>query len=230
MNISNRIAWRKSALGRSAWRPWVTIVLIAINVLVYVAQLLSSGVQSTMIFAPVIGSLQPYRFLSSAFLHGGFWHIAFNMYALWLVGENLERMIGRWRFAVIYLFSAAGGNVFVLLVASPLAQSWVTGVVGASGAVFGLFGALFILVRKFGGKYTSLLVVIVLNLLLGFLPGSNISWQSHVGGLLVGCIAMAVTARRFRHPRVKAFADGAAYLVIAVLLVTAVIWKYQTIG
>lgn len=177
---------------RPGKQPVATLGLIALCVLVAFAELISQRVGASLVFAPILGDVQPYRFLGSAFLHSGFWHLLFNMYALWLIGSALEPIIGRARFLAIYLLSAIAGNVAVLLTADPSGQSWIRATAGASGAVFGVFGALFLLVRHFGSDATSLLVVLVANLALGFIPGMNISWQSHVGGLVMGAALMGL--------------------------------------
>lgn len=177
---------------RRGTQPVVTMSLIAMCVLVAFAELISQQVGASLVFAPIVGESQPYRFVGSTFLHAGFWHLLFNMYALWLIGSALEPIIGRVRFLAIYLLSAVAGNIAVLLTADPSGQSWVRATAGASGAVFGLFGALFLLVRHFGSDATSLLVVLVANLALGFVPGMNISWQSHVGGLIMGGALMGL--------------------------------------
>ena len=206
--------------------PWVTLSLIAACVLVWVAEFFSQRVGASLLFVPVWAEAQPYRFLGSAFLHAGFWHLLFNMYALWLVGSALEPAVGRVRFAAIYTLSAVAGNVAVLLSADPLSQSWITPTVGASGAVFGVFGALFVLMRHFGADSTSLLVVILANLALGFIPGMNISWQSHVGGLVMGAVMMALmmTRRQYMAPRWRRWWDTLIVVGAALVLVGLIFW------
>ena len=157
-------------------------------------------------FVPVLGSTEPWRFLTAAFAHapGQVLHILFNMYALWQIGQYLEPMLGRVRFAILYLVSAFGGSVGYLLLASPpplpLTQtgidhsSWVVSMVGASGAVFGLFGALLVLNRHLGRSSGPMFGVLAINAVLGFVvPG--IAWQAHLGGLLTGR-----GTRRSHHP------------------------------
>ena len=106
-------------------------------------------------------------------------HIAVNMLSLWMIGRILEPVIGRVRFLAIFLLSTLGGAVAVLLLAPTQA------VVGASAGVFGLFAAIFVIQRRMGATNWQLLIIIGLNLAIGFfVPG--ISWQGHVGGLVVG--------------------------------------------
>lgn len=175
-------------------KPIVTIIIMVLCIGVYGFGRLWSELESTLIFAPWLGEEQPYRFLGSAFLHADFWHLIFNMYALWLVGQALEPLFGWWRFAALYLLSAIGGNVAVLALADPTGASWATFVVGASGAVFGLFGALFILAKGFSRDTTPLLVLLGINLILGFIL-QGISWQSHLGGLLIGLVVAFLFTR-----------------------------------
>lgn len=186
------------ALGFSSPLPPVTTALIIVCVVVYILGLFIPSINNAFLFAPILGASEPYRFLTAAFLHGGFWHIVFNMYALALMGNILEPILGKWRFLALYILSALAGNVLVLLLASPTSSSWITGVVGASGAVFGLFGALLILTRHIGADTKGILIIIGLNLVIGFLPGANISWQGHLGGLIMGIVmTLALIAR---HP------------------------------
>lgn len=170
-------------------RPLVTYGIIAVSVLVYLVQLLpGSAVTQDYAFAPAVAAAEPWRFLTSAFLHstGFVLHIAFNMFVLYQVGPYLEQALGRLRFLALYLVSAVGGSVGVLLLADPLSPySWNGGVVGASGAVFGLLGALLLVQRRIGGVNRGLLVLIGLNFALGFVV-PNVAWQGHLGGLLTG--------------------------------------------
>jgi membrane associated rhomboid family serine protease len=131
-------------------------------------------------------AFEPWRMLTSAFLHGSFLHLAMNTLTLWIFGRALEPLIGSLRFATLYVVSALGGSLAVALLAP---SSWV---IGASGAVFGLFAAWFLVLRKTGQDVTSMLVLIGINVAISFInPG--ISWQAHVGGLVVGLICGSLT-------------------------------------
>lgn len=219
---------QKLGVGPGQKIPVVTTSIIALCVLIACAELFSQRIGASLVFAPVLGSSQPYRFLTSAFLHAGFWHLLFNMYALWLVGSVLEPAVGRLRFLGLYLVSAFAGNVFVLMTADPAGQSWITATVGASGAVFGVFGALFVLMKHFDSNSSSLFAVIVLNLVIGFIPGMNISWQSHVGGLIVGALAMALMMVRRKHISVtwRNVRDVVILVSIFAVLVGLIWWTY----
>ena len=133
-------------------RPVVTIAIIGLNVASYLLQVVVPGYQYALIFAPSVGDVEPYRFLTAAFLHESIPHIAFNMIALWFIGPYLEVVLGRWRYIALYLLAALGGDVMVLLLADPTGTSWHTGVLGASGAIFGLFGAVVLVARRLGSR------------------------------------------------------------------------------
>src|SRR4051795_638806 len=126
-----------------------------------------------------------WRLVTSGFLHSGFIHIGFNMYLLWILGQQLERVMGSARFGVVYMTALLCGS-FGALVQTTLAP-----VVGASGAVFGLMGATVIEMRRrgmdpWGGGIGGL---IVLNLVISFIPGLNIAFGGHIGGLIGGVLA-----------------------------------------
>lgn len=172
-------------------RPVLTVTLIGLSVAAFIAQTIVPGFTSQFIFAPSIGWIEPWRFLTTTFLHGGIMHLAFNMYALYLVGPTLERVMGRWRFLSLYLLAAFGGSVAVLLLASPTGPMWNVGTVGASGAVFGLFAALGLTLRRIRQDHTQIIALIAINFFLGFVI-ANVSWQAHLGGLLAGAALAAV--------------------------------------
>lgn len=196
--------------------PYITFALIAICVGVYGAGRLWSEVESTLIFAPWLGEEQQYRFIGSAFIHADFWHLIFNMYALWLVGQAIEPAFGAWRYISLYALSAIGGNIAVLALSDPTGISWFTYVVGASGAVFGLFGALFVLARGLSRDTTPLAILLGINLILGFII-DGISWESHIGGLLIGMLVAFIYTRA----RGLWVQIGGAALTLAVLSGTA---------
>ncbi|WP_261166556.1 rhomboid family intramembrane serine protease [Microbacterium sp. Marseille-Q6965] len=141
---------------------------------------------------PQSGYFQPWRVVTVALTHAGFMHVFLNMLSLWMVGRALEPMLGTARFVTTYLLCAAGGSAAVALL------SFETPVVGASGAVFGLFGALIVIARHIGADMTGMLIVLGINLVLGFIPNAGISWQSHVGGLVVGALIGLVFTRTRR--------------------------------
>jgi membrane associated rhomboid family serine protease len=211
--------------------PVVTYAIIAVCAVAYLAQRASPRVTEDFAFAPALGWTEPWRFVSAAFLHSPatIFHILLNMFALWSLGQYLEPMLGRARFAALYLISGVGGQVAVTLLAgSPTRDGlmtgtdrpWITGVVGASGAIFGLFGALLVLNRHLGRSSTAMYATIAINAAFGFLyPG--ISWQAHLGGLVTG-LACAGVIVAFRRQRIRQLVWAALGGVLAVLVAVTV--------
>jgi membrane associated rhomboid family serine protease len=201
--------------------PVVTQAIIAICVVVFILQKLpNSSVTYNFEFVPFEATHEPWRLLTAAFLHSpdNLLHIVFNMYALWLVGPYLEVQLGRARYAALYLICAVGGSIGYLLLASPTNLSqWATGTVGASGAVFGLFGAFFVVQRRLRLDTGPVVAVIAINFALGFLPG--VAWQAHVGGIVTGlaCSAALVLAPRTNRSRIQ-WAGLAGVVVLLALL------------
>nr|WP_233050524.1 rhomboid family intramembrane serine protease [Schaalia cardiffensis] len=155
------------------------------------------SVERLFLFSPAFAAIQPWRFLTTAFLHSGIVHLLLNMLALYWVGSPLEKIFGHWRFAAIYLLSAIGGSAFVLMWVLVQPSTVYTATVGASGAVFGLFGALFVVQREAGMDTRAVLVLVAANLAYGFIA-SNVSWQSHLGGLIVGAFVAFLLIRQGR--------------------------------
>lgn len=210
----------------------VTVTIIALCVIGYVAQQLVPGLTDDMAFVPKWGRSQPWRFLTSAFAHGGSMHILLNMIALWQVGSGLERLLGRWRYLALYLLTALAGSVGYLLLSSPpsslhpAGSSWSTGALGASGAVFGLFGAYLVLARRAGLDVRPMLGLLVVNALIGFAyPG--IAWQAHLGGFVMGC-AVAALLDSTRDPARRRLQWPALGLLLLVLVIATVI-KYASV-
>jgi membrane associated rhomboid family serine protease len=177
--------------GRIPAKLYVTYGIIGLCVASFALQWITQGRWTQMFaFSPFIGATQPWRFLTAAFLHstGFIGHILFNMMAFYQCGQILERALGHARFATLCLLTALGGSVgFLLLAQGPLVQGggWYTPVVGASGIVFGLFGALIPVLKRAGSSVRSILGLIAINAVLGFVvPG--IAWQAHLGGFAVG--------------------------------------------
>ncbi len=165
----------------------VTATLIALNVAVFVAQLFSSAVLNTLAFNPIWAFLQPWRFVSSAFVHAGFWHLLFNMLMLYLLGSAVERALHWWRYLALYLLSAFAGSMLIVGWAFVSPESLSGWTVGASGAIYGMFGAILVLQKRAGMSTTSILTLLGINLVYGFLM-PNISWQGHIGGFIGGLL------------------------------------------
>jgi len=224
--------------GRAtAGPPVVTYSIIAICAVAYLAQRVNPIVTEHYAFAPFLGWTEPWRFVTAAFLHSPetIFHILLNMFALWSLGTYLEPMLGRARFAALYLISGIGGQVAVTLLAgSPTLaglaagqdQAWTQPVVGASGAIFGLFGALLVLNRHLGRSSAALYAIIAINAAYGFL-NAGISWQAHLGGLVTG-VACAGVIVLFRRQNLRHFVWAGLGAVLVVLAALAVA-KYLTV-
>jgi membrane associated rhomboid family serine protease len=205
--------------GRVTSDPgWVSKVLIAINVVVFILQQTVSGF--TFRFENIglyVADGDYYRLLTAAFLHASILHIALNMYALYLFGPPVEAAIGRVRFAALYLVSALGGSALSYAFANPLIPS-----LGASGAVFGLLGAYLVLNRKLGRDTSGVMALLVINFVFGLIA-PNIDWRAHLGGLITGSLCAAVIAYAPTDRRTAVQVGGIA--VIAVLVVAVVLWR-----
>ncbi len=215
-------SFRRGSRGSLALgtRPTATYALLGIIVTVYVGQLLTGGFLTQLfLYWPPLTAIEPWRMLTTMFVHSGssVFHILFNAYSLFILGTLVERLIGAGRFVTLFLFAGFGGSVLVSLLAPTSA------VVGASGAIFGLFGALFVIQRSFGGANTQLLIVLGLNLVMGFIvPG--ISWQAHIGGLITGAIVANIMVKnRGEDPQRERQALGLTGLGLAGLTVLGVL-------
>ena len=189
---------RPRAVTATDARSVVTYAIIAVTAVAWLIGLIpgvGDMVQNALLFwAPSLypdltGTFEPWRLFTAALVHSGFWHIGLNMLALWMIGRSLEPLLGRGRFLALYLLSALGGSVAVALL------SFTTPVVGASGAIFGLFGALIVIGRHIGANIAGIAIILAVNLAIGFIPGFNVSWQAHVGGLVVGALVGLIYAR-----------------------------------
>ncbi len=228
---------RAATVRRSARPNAATLALIAVNVGVVVAELAINGsftgntifdhgalfASACCINGHVVGVAHGdwWRLVTSMFLHANFWHIAVNMYSLYFVGTILEQVIGRWRFVLLYLASGIAGS------AGALVWSPNTPTVGASGAIFGVLGALFVLERRgtiaSGGQIAGL---IVLNLVITFAFSSYISAGGHVGGLIGGVVLMWLLLH-FRRSIASSVAAAAAVVVASVVVAYAKVRGYQ---
>lgn len=158
-----------------------------------------------------------WQVLTSMFTHVAIWHIAFNMFALWILGPQLEIAIGRARFLALYFISGLAGSALVLW-AGPAYG----GTHGASGAVFGLMGALLIVALKVGGDVRGILTWVGLNFFITFVLISNISWQGHVGGFLGGLAVAGTLVYAPKGPSRTRF-QVAGMTAIAVLVLAATV-------
>jgi membrane associated rhomboid family serine protease len=220
--------------GRPARTAVVTWTLIAVNVLLFLVELAKPSIANdwgllgyaTIGSGPMqgIASGQWYRLILSAFLPPatglgglGFIDIAFNLWALYAVGPSLEQLLGRGRFLAVYVLSALGGGVLFFLIAP---QNVIA--LGASGAIFGLFGAWFVVSRRLQIDSRGILVLIGINLAFSFIYRGAIAWQDHVGGLIVGVLITAAFAYAPRKNRLVIQA-GAAIAILVILVVIVVL-------
>jgi membrane associated rhomboid family serine protease len=228
--------------GRVVGSPTVTFALIGLNVLVFLVTTapgtgLAFGGGASSVFeklalsptlhcAVVNGVCEPsngiaqgeyFRLLTSTFLHFGVIHIALNMYCLFLLGPTLEAAFGRLRFSALYLLSGLSGAALSYALGPENEQA-----AGASGAVFGLFAAFYVLQRRRGGDVTQIATTIVINLVISFAASSFIDWRGHVGGLVGGGLVAAglVYAPAGRNRWIY---QAAAAVVVAAVIVVVVV-------
>ena len=211
-------AGRKPRKSRSNSVAPLTTALIAINVVVWVLQILpGSVVTNYLAYTPWITALEPWRMITDGFVHSQSnpMHLLLNMYSIYIFGRVLEPMLGRLRFAAVYLVSIFGSSVAVLWLSG--IDTWV---VGASGGLFGLMAAYFVVLRRIGSDSSQMLGLIAINFAFGFfIPG--ISWQGHLGGLLTGAaIALIYSATRSPRDQTKQTL-GVIGVAIALVLIAA---------
>ena len=214
---------RTGFFSRSGDRPVVTYSLIAVTAFMFLLQLIPGlGVTEYLLYAGVYSTplaFEPWRMLTTVFVHSQnfIFHVALNMYSLWLFGQALEPMLGRARFLALYLISGFAGSLGVLFL-----TDGTTPVVGASGAIFGLMGAFLVIQRKLGGNMNGLLVLVGINLVIGFIPGLNVAWQAHLGGLIGGAVTGLIyyETRHLKHKgRQTLLITGLCVVMIALSLV-----------
>jgi membrane associated rhomboid family serine protease len=202
----------------------VTKVLVVLNVVLFGVQQIWPVVttKGALIGYPLAVGGEWYRLVSSAFLHVSITHLLFNMLALWFVGGAIEPRLGRTRYLTVYLVSALAGSVLSYAVDPVNAIS-----VGASGAVFGLFGALAILALRLRFDVRGVIAIIAINVVIGFVPGLNINWRAHLGGLLAGTVLTAAMVYAPRAHRVLAGVVASLLVVGACAWVT--VWRTDVI-
>lgn len=203
--------------------PRLTYVLIGISVVAFLGEMFSGGgvggsgtlTDEGALSRATIQDGEYWRLVTAGFLHDGLLHLLFNMFGLYILGSILEPAVGTRRFAVIYVVSLLTGSFGALL------QEDVLRTVGASGAVFGLMGATAVVMwnRGLNIMESGLGFWIGLNLVISFLPGLNISWGGHIGGLIGGalCALVLVELRQRTH-----IPEAVAVLVCAALGAAAV--------
>lgn len=232
-----RSRWDGGALAGYGGGLSVTKVLVVVNVAIFLLGLAPAlgarlDAWGALVVYKVLLDHEYWRMFTSMFLHAGILHILFNMWALWVIGGLMEAALGRGKFLVLYFVSGLAGSVLVL-VAAPLNSA----VVGASGAIFGVFGALAVHAflnrgRDFQSRSLlgNVLFLLVINLVFTFTAGA-VSWQAHIGGLVGGAAVMFAMMLGGRKDPRRPFelADGLAVggIVLALVLVTA--WRVLTV-
>jgi membrane associated rhomboid family serine protease len=245
---SARTAFGGSVAGRAGV---ATRVLISINVIVMIVSIAAGGMtavagggwggllgQSTPLtdWGSVIGYAtygpgdptlhgvaagEWYRLVTAMFLHYGVLHLLLNMYALWILGRELEGVLGRLRFVGLYLLAGLGGNVAAYLFSATNSAT-----AGASTAVFGLMAATFVILKRLNLSVAPILPVIVINIIFTFTI-ANISVAGHLGGLIIGAIVAAILAYAPRDKRT--LVQGVGCAVVVVLLLTLAIFRTGTL-
>ena len=208
----------------------VTIALLAITVLVSGVDLLGIGaVGNELSMLPGIPGIprfggivhgEYYRLLSAALVHGNVIHLAVNMYSLWVIGRQLEPVLGRSRFLALYVVGALGGSAASYALNAPLIDGrFIFSSVGASGAIFALLGALLPVMRRLQYDLRPLFVLLAINAFIGF-QFAGIDWKAHLGGLLIGMLVGAGLAYAPRERRTQIQVAG---FVVALAIIAAVV-------
>lgn len=229
------VARRQSSLLNAKAPTVVTNALIMICVLVWMLQNLSAAFNGAVLLIPSVAASEPWRFITSAFAHapGSLTHIGFNMLTLWLLGRFLEPLLGHAKFLAVYLISALGGNAAFVLLSFPPGQggsaaglNWNAGLLGASGAIFGLFGAYLVIAWTLRQSLTSMWILLGMNALLPFLiPG--IAWTAHLGGFLAGAAATGAIAAELKRRRARKWSvPWLGMGLVTVVIVASVVIKY----
>jgi membrane associated rhomboid family serine protease len=233
---------RSTRQGRTAYggvRPAVpgrvTLMLIGLNVLAFVLVQASGGGNGTALprlaLIPVgdvylvdgrptlvdgVSDGAVWQLVTAMFTHVQLWHIGFNMLALYILGPQLEMVLGRARFLALYLLSGLTGSAFVYWLAEERSVT-----VGASGAIFGLMAALLVVAVKVRGDVQALLTLVAVNVVITVLGAGFISWQGHLGGFVGGLLLALVLVFA---PRARRTAWQLAGLsAVGVLLAVAVV-------
>ncbi|MFZ4204628.1 rhomboid family intramembrane serine protease [Streptomyces griseoincarnatus] len=209
----------------------VTKILIGINAAVFLAVMIEKSLLSDLYlvgawppapFTPTQGVAggEWYRLVTSMFTHEEIWHIGFNMLGLWLLGGPLEQHLGRARYLALYLISGLAGSALTYLLAGGSTAS-----LGASGAVFGLFGATAVLMRRLRYDMRPIIALLAINLVITF-SWSGIAWQAHIGGLVAGVVIgyAMVHAPRERRALVQ---YGTCALVLGVVVLLTLVRTAQ---
>jgi len=199
-------------------KPVITVSLIIINIIAYVITMLFGLVDDFAVNRFYVLNGEYYRLFTGMFLHANLVHLVFNMYALYIIGSQLESFLGKWKFLIVYILSGLSGSILSIFFSAGFS-------VGASGAIFGLLGALL----YFGYHYrvyletvvkSQIIPLIVINLLIGLMPGID-NW-AHLGGLIGGVLATMAVGIKYKSTKFEMVNGWILYLVYigAVLFMT----------
>ncbi len=193
-------------------KPVVTTALVFINIVVFILTMFNIiNIQDFAVNRDAIISGQYYRLFTGMFLHAGIFHILFNMYALYIIGMQLESFLGKWKFLVVYLLSGLAGNMLSIFFSNGYS-------VGASGAIFGLLGSLL----YFGFHYrvyldsvikSQIIPLIIVNLLIGFVYSMSIDNWAHIGGLVGGILATMAVGVKYKSTKFEMINGWILYLI-----------------
>mgnify|MGYP000391765097 FL=1 len=195
--------------------PKVTRAILVTCISIFVLSLLLGSFALAFGMIPIaIAQGEWWRLLTSTLLHGSILHLLFNMYALYWLGPQLERSLGHVRFAALYILSALGGSV-----ASYWFSDLRTVSVGASGAIFGLITATIVIGREMRTDVSQLIVLLGLNVVIGFLQ-SGIDWRAHFGGAITGAAIAFIYTKGNRLNRDRIHRAGLAGIFVFLVLAT----------
>lgn len=207
----------------------ITILLVAVNIIIYLAMILFNQYDNTInsfaVYGPFIFKYNEYyRLITGAFLHANFVHLILNCYSLYVIGSQIENFMGKWKYLIIYFVSAITGSMLSALLSDGAS-------IGASGAIFGLMGSLL----YFGYHYrvylgnvlkSQIIPLILLNLLIGFItPG--IDNFAHIGGLVGGALATVAVGVKYKSTK---FERINGWIVLIILLGFLLFMGTQYIG
>lgn len=203
-------------------KPVVSYVLIGISVAVYLLQMvLGEQIPTEFAMRPVAIAFGDdyYRLFTAMFLHASILHIAFNMYVLFVLGPTLERILGHWRFLLLYVLAGLGGSAVSYAFSAPTTWS-----VGASGAIFGLMGALLVAGKRLRYDVNMVLALVAINIVIGFVFSSGIDWRAHLGGLATGAAiaAIMVTPKGVSRP---VWVEVGGIVVVVLTVSGLVVWR-----
>lgn len=207
-------------------KPVITYIIIAINIIMYLITAIMSGniinINSNVLYN--FGALlktsvlngEVYRILTAAFLHGGIFHLFFNMYALYIIGPQLEGFLGKAKFSIVYLYSIIIGSLMSLLFTNGLS-------IGASGAIFGLLGSLLYFgyhYRIYLGNFihSQIIPIIIINLILGFMI-SNVDVAAHIGGLIGGLLITTALGIKYKSSKIEMINGWIVTIILTLFLI-----------